>query len=246
MVSMKAMSRLILAAVILAGTLGTARAQGPVVVELFTSEGCSSCPSADSVLRELSRQPASSTPQLVLLGEHVDYWNYIGWTDRFSSSQFSQRQSDYARAFHLSGGYTPQMVIDGQVQFVGNDAMDVRRKIEAAAGDPKPVQVALQWQGNNLQIKLSSTTAVRGKVLMAITEDGLTTQVEAGENGGRTLHHAAVVRQLRELGTTEQKSFQATVAPARDWNAAQLKVAILVQDPETKKIVGAASTAYPR
>ena len=239
-------TRVLLAAVILAGAFVPAIAQGPVVVELFTSEGCSSCPPADSVLRELSREPANGSPQLVLLGEHVDYWNYIGWTDRFSSSQFSQRQSDYARAFHLSGGYTPQMVIDGQVQFVGNDATDVWRKIEAAAKDPKPVQVALQWQGNNLQINLTSTSAARGKVLMAITEDGLTTQVGAGENGGRTLHHAAVVRQLRELGTAEQKTLQTTVVPARDWNAAQLKVAILVQDPNTKKILGAASTPYPR
>ena len=230
----------------MAGSLVPAIAQGPIVVELFTSEGCSSCPPADSVLRELSREPANSRPQLVLLGEHVDYWNYIGWTDRFSSPQFSQRQSDYARAFHLSGGYTPQMVIDGQVQFVGNDATDVWRKIEAAAKDPKPVQVALQWQGNNLQINLTSTGAVHGKVLLAVTEDGLTTQVEGGENGGRTLHHAAVVRQLRDLGTSEQRTLQTTVIPAKDWNTAQLKVAILVQDPETKKILGATSTPYPR
>ena len=246
MVRMKAMSRFFLAAIIAVCSFATAAAQAPVVVELFTSEGCSSCPPADSVLRELSRQPANSSPQLVLLGEHVDYWNYIGWTDRFSSPQFSQRQSDYARAFHLGGGYTPQMVIDGQVQFVGNDAMDVRRKIEAAANDPKPVQVALQWQGNNLQISLTSTSAVHGKVLLAITEDGLSTPVGAGENGGRTLHHAAVVRQLRDLGTTDKKNFETTVAAARDWNVSQLKVAILVQDPETKRILGAASTPYPR
>jgi hypothetical protein len=244
---MKALLRLILAGVVLACSFAGAAAQGPVVVELFTSEGCSSCPPADSVLRELSRQPAGSTPQVVLLGEHVDYWNYIGWTDRFSSPQFSQRQSDYARAFHLSGGYTPQMVIDGQVQFVGNDPTEVWRKIEAATKDPKPVQVALQWQGNNLQINLTVPPGTaRGKVLLAVTEDGLSTQVEAGENGGRTLHHAAVVRQLRELGTSDKKTIETTVAPARDWNAAQLKVAILVQDPDTKKILGAASTPYPR
>ena|SRR5215472_1599373 len=247
MVHMQAMSRLVLAAIIVFCSFAAAAAQGPVVIELFTSEGCSSCPPADSVLRELSRQPANSNPQLVLLGEHVDYWNYIGWTDRFSSSQFSQRQSDYAHAFHLGGGYTPQMVIDGQVQFVGNDPTDVWRKIEAAAKDPKPVQVGLQWQGNNLQINLTIPPGTsRGKVLMAITEDGLTTQVGGGENGGRTLHHAAVVRQLRELGSTDKNSFATTVAPARDWNASQLKVAILVQDPETKKILGAASTPYPR
>src|SRR5580658_5508090 len=84
-------------------------AQNPVVVELFTSEGCSSCPPADAILLDLSRENAQSGRNLILLGEHVDYWNYIGWTDRFSSAQFSQRQNDYARTLHLESVYTPQM-----------------------------------------------------------------------------------------------------------------------------------------
>ena len=87
--------------------------QNPVVVELFTSEGCSSCPPADALLVQLSQQQAKDGTQLILMGEHVDYWNYIGWTDRFSAKQFSQRQSEYASALHAQV-YTPQMVIDGQ------------------------------------------------------------------------------------------------------------------------------------
>ncbi len=222
-------------------------AQNPVVVELFTSEGCSSCPPADAALLELSQKPMPEGTQLILLGEHVDYWNYIGWTDRFSSAQFSQRQGDYAKQFKLNSPYTPQMVIDGRVQFVGNDLADVRQKIGAAAKDPKPAKVTLQWEGNNkLRIAVAAPENERAKVLLAVTEDGLSTQVGKGENGGRTLHHAAVVRQLREVGTLDKGKFDASVdvAPKADWKIAQLKVAVLVQDAATGQILGAGEVGY--
>jgi hypothetical protein len=219
-----------------------ALAQSPVVVELFTSEGCSSCPPADAVLMKLDEQPPAGT-QLILLGEHVDYWNYIGWTDRFSSSQFSKRQSEYGSALH-SSTYTPQMVIDGRVQFVGNDLPEVERKIAAAAKDPKPAKVTLRWQGDRLHVTVQSPQ--QSKVLLALVEDGLTTKVDAGENGGRTLHHAAVVRQLRELGSADKNAFDATVDVSRkpDWNPAKLKVAVLAQDASTMQVLGAATVSY--
>lgn len=220
-----------------------AAAQTPVVVELFTSEGCSSCPPADALLMKLSQQGGTD---LVLLGEHVDYWNYIGWTDRFSSSQFSKRQSDYAHALN-SSVYTPQMVVDGSTQFVGGDASETQRAIASEAKQPKPAQVTLHWEGaNRLHVAVQSPADENGNVLLAITEDGLSTSVEAGENGGRTLHHAAVVRQLRKLGDVEKGAFNANVdiAPKSDWNPAKLKVAVLVQDPATMKILGAGVSAY--
>src|SRR5262249_42318200 len=124
---------------LVAGFAFAAPAQNPVVVELFTSEGCSSCPPADAVLMKLSEQGRSD---LILLGEHVDYWNYIGWTDRFSSKQSSLRQSEYGQALH-SETYTPQMVIDGRVQFVGSEAGEAQRRIAAAAAEPKPAPVTL-------------------------------------------------------------------------------------------------------
>jgi len=223
-------------------------AQNPVVVELFTSEGCSSCPPADALLMQLSRQPAQDGAELILLGEHVDYWNYIGWTDRFSSAQFSQRQSEYAKALQASV-YTPQMVVDGQTQFVGNDADQVHRAIVGAAKKPKPAQVTLSWEGNGrLHMVVHSPGAVTGNVLLAITEDGLSTVVAKGENGGRTLHHAAVVRQLRQAGTLNNGSFETTFDVPRNaqWNAANLKIAVLVQDAKSMKIVGAGVMAWPK
>ncbi len=215
-------------------------AQNPVVVELFTSEGCSSCPPADAILMKLSEQHGAN---LILLGEHVDYWNYIGWTDRFSSAQFSRRQNDYAGALH-SNVYTPQMVIDGKTQFVGNDLAEVQHKIDAATKDAMPAKATLRWDaGDRLNVKVQSPAA--SKIVLAVTEDGLKTSVAAGENGGRTLHHAAVVRYLRELGTANgMYDTTVEVAPQRDWNPSNLKVAVLVQDAATMKVLGAASLPY--
>ncbi len=221
-------------------------AQNPVVVELFTSEGCSSCPPADAVLLELSQKKPGDDVQLILLGEHVDYWNYIGWTDRFSSKQFSERQREYAKALHAEV-YTPQMVIDGQEQFVGNDAAEVRSRIAAAAKRPKPAQVSLAWEGNGrLRVSVHSSQVTKAEILLALTEDGLSTQVANGENGGKTLHHAAVVRQLSQIGEVTNGSFDKTIDVARKdaWNAGQLKIAMLVQDSASKKILGAGSIPF--
>ena len=242
---MKNVWGIILATALLLGLSPAATAQNPVVVELFTSEGCSSCPPADSVLMALSRQGSQSGPPLILLGEHVDYWNYIGWTDRFSSAQFSQRQNDYAKALH-GQVYTPQMVIDGRVEFVGNEMGEVRRRIDEAAKQPKPVKVDLRWEGKDLHVSAQPSGDVHGKLLLAITEDGLSTSVGGGENGGRTLHHAAVVRQLRQIGDINGKSVELTVpvAPNSDWNRANLNVAVLAEDPVTQKILGAAEIKF--
>jgi hypothetical protein len=222
-------------------------AQNPVVVELFTSEGCSSCPPADAVLLQLS-QSGLKGEEVILLGEHVDYWNYIGWTDRFSSKQFSQRQSEYASALRAEV-YTPQMVIDGREQFVGNDAAEVDSRIVAAAKRPMPGQVSLAWEGNSrLRVAAQSATAVKAKVLLAITEDGLSTQVANGENGGKTLHHAAVVRSLQEIGELRDGKFESIVdvPVAAGWNRNQLKAIVLLQEPKTMKIVGAGQVRFPQ
>ena len=216
----------------------------PVVVELFTSEGCSSCPPADALFTEYSRKNPFPGVDLILLGEHVDYWNQLGWKDRFSSAQYTQRQGDYAKQFHLASVYTPQMVIDGQTQYVGDDPTMVKRDIEAAAAkDPMAAQVTMEWQGKNrLHITVQSPNAPHAKLLLAVTEDGLSTTVDKGENGGKTLHHAAVVRELREVATVDKPKFEKStdVSAQKDWNPAQLKVAVLVQDPAGR------SSALPR
>src|SRR3954451_1152566 len=166
-----------------------------VVVELFTSEGCSSCPPADELLGHLRQDLAAKNVQVIPLGFHVDYWNSLGWKDRFSSAEFTQRQEQYTRSLRVDGPYTPEMVVDGAVEFVGNDAGRAQSTIRQQAAQLGEAQVAIASAGANqvkIQVKGPATPANgNALVMLAITEDNLSTQVGSGENGGRTLHHAA-------------------------------------------------------
>jgi hypothetical protein len=219
----------------------------PVVVELFTSEGCSSCPPADELLVKLRQGDAPANTELILLGEHVDYWNRLGWNDRFSSSEYSDRQSRYAVRFHLSSVYTPQMVIDGRSELVGNDGAGVLRAVAAAARQVKPASVDLGWtlQGA-LTIHVNAVGSPGADVRMAITEDDLTTKVGMGENGGKVLHHTAVVRRLAALGKMSAEGFSGSVSvPSdRDWASGKLRVVVWVESK--KGVLGAAEIGFPQ
>jgi hypothetical protein len=217
--------------------------ESPVVVELFTSEGCSSCPPADALLVKLSQMEGPGLPQVIVLGEHVDYWNGIGWKDRFSSREFTERQQDYAQHFGLSSPYTPQMVIDGQKQLVGNNASEVGHDIDAAAKVEKAAKITVaRVNGSAYQVSVQSG-AGNGKVFLAVTEDALSTDVKGGENGGRTLHHAGVVRELRSIGSLSNGQFEkkVDVPIQREWNPANLKLVVFLQQGESGPIVGATS-----
>jgi hypothetical protein len=213
----------------------------PVVIELFTSEGCSSCPPADRLLSDLQQQHTRDNAELILLGEHVDYWNNLGWKDRFSSGDFTDRQREYATSLGLPSAYTPQMVVDGHIDVLGNDQHSLEGAIGRAASTPKPARVALKWSAPNL-LNVSVDNAAKGRILLAITEDNLSTQVGAGENGGTTLRHAAVVRQLQSLGTTKDGKYQNEVKLnwSPDWKRDNTRVIVLVQLADSQ-VVGAAS-----
>ena len=219
----------------------------PVVVELFTSEGCSSCPPADAFLAKLNQQGVVNGAEVLALGEHVDYWNHLGWADRFSKLAFTQRQESYARRFGLGSAYTPQMVIDGRFEAAGNDPGLVEREISRAARVAKTATVTLSWtDGNAVQVGVEGAGSEPSAVLLAVTEDSLTTPVARGENGGRTLRHSAVVREIRNLGSTSAGVFRSTapLTPAASWKAPDLRVVVFVQRPGNREIVGAASVKY--
>ena len=218
-------------------------AENPVVVELFTSEGCSSCPPADALLVKLSQMGGANGPEVIVLGEHVDYWNYIGWTDRFSSPQYTWRQQEYEQHFGLASAYTPQMVIDGQRQLVGNDISGITREIDAASKNEKPAKITLaRLSGDAYEVSVRAGSG-KGKVYLAVTEDGLSSEVKNGENGGRTLHHAGVVRELRTIGSLSKGEFQGKVeVPVKhDWNPANLKLVVFLQQGDSGPILGATS-----
>jgi hypothetical protein len=224
----------------------------PVLVELYTSEGCSSCPPADAVLTDLSTEQPVPGVRVIALGEHVDYWNALGWVDRFSSAAFTQRQSDYqARAFPDSPVYTPQLVVDGRLQCVGSDAAAVQETLRQAARSPKAaLDVAVRNVGAQradiaIDIDVPATVSRDGPadIVVAVVEDGLVTRVERGENRGRTLEHSAVVRRLRAVGelTAQQAnaSVTATVPLADDWSAQPLRVVAFVQERRSRRVLGA-------
>jgi hypothetical protein len=224
-----------------------------VVAELFTSEGCSSCPAADNVLSQLSHAQPVPGVEVIALGEHVDYWDHQGWRDPFSSALFSARQSEYdARVFHSKGAYTPQLVIDGRVEHVGSDITAVHRAIKLAAQAPKAaLDVVVEHAADrefrvDLRVDVPPSLAIReADVMVAVTEDNLSTTVRRGENSGRTLRHSAVVRSLTTIGTLPSKErtrlVRASIHVAPEWRLENLRVVGLVQERSTRRIIGVGS-----
>lgn len=222
-----------------------------VVVELFTSEGCSSCPPADALLKELSEQQKVDGARIVALEEHVDYWNHLGWRDPYSTAEFSERQNGYSRVFGTDGVYTPQMVVDGQSEFVGSRSLAAKEAIQKAANQPK-AEITLETVANStsdkssfeVQIKSLGGISVRGEteLWIAVTEKNLQTDVKAGENSGETLKHAAVVRSLKKIDTVRDpagytRQVQVALNPA--WKKENLAVVAFLAEKSSRKIIGA-------
>jgi hypothetical protein len=212
-----------------------AQSRVPVVVELFTSEGCSSCPPADKLLAEIERTQPVANAEILVLSEHLDYWNRLGWRDPFSSAQFSRRQGEYA-----GDAYTPEMVVDGRAKFVGSNAREAIAAIQQAAGRSRAV-VVLSRDAAGLIVNIEGIPAKADtEVYLAITETGLRSNVTSGENAGRLLDHTGVVRSLTVIGKTKGGSFSKQAAlPA----GAHTRAIVFVQDRRTREILGASSMA---
>ena len=231
-----------------AGPLSHPVASGriPIVVELFTSEGCSSCPAADAALRELANAQSVPGVEVIALGEHVDYWNRLGWKDDFSSPAYTARQRQYAAGFG-TGSYTPQAVVSGRYEFVGSRTGELAATVAKAARAPQAV-LTVTTTGSTAQVRVSSVPAgtPATEVLLAITESGLASQVGRGENAGRLLQHAAVVRRLLPLGQVgADGTFAASPSLPLNtaWKRANLRAVVLVQEMASRRIVGAAAVA---
>jgi hypothetical protein len=225
-----------------------------VIVELFTSEGCSSCPPADEFLADLMRNPPVDGIRIVPLAFHVDYWNHLGWTDPFSNKTWSDRQHAYAAAFRGEQVYTPQMVVDGREGFVGIDRAKAGAVLASSAHSPKArVELARKTGakvGDAAVFNVSVSDVPAGldagpiDVLLVVTEDGLHTQVPRGENAGRQLAHAAVVRELRVVGqAAPAKVFngEATVILREGWSRPNVNVVAFIQHRVTRRILGASA-----
>jgi hypothetical protein len=223
----------------------------PVLVELFTSEGCSSCPPADALLAKLDQTQPINGAEIIVLGEHVDYWDNLGWHDRFSSHQYTERQSEYCGRLHVDSSYTPQMIVDGTDQFVGNDAAHAVRAIQHAAQTPK-IKLTLSQpvvDGQKVSASVSSpapTAPKNADLYAALVDPKDTTEVRGGENGGHRLQHAGVVRSLQRVGKLKDLganpvSFSLN-APANA-KPGEMRVVVFAQESGEGPVLGAVSAS---
>jgi len=233
-------SQMILASNVLAAEPATASF---VVVELFTSEGCSSCPPADKVLADLADDAKKNGRRIFLLAFHVDYWNYLGWRDPFSLPVSSERQQQYGTALRVNQSYTPQMIVNGNTEFVGSDRRRAWKAVDAALTFPAQASVAVhaRTDADGTKIEYQVSGAPKDAVLcVAVVESGLVSQVRRGENAGRTLSHTNVVRKfftqpLHE--PTGSVNLNSEFSPSKR----DLQVIAFLQDRRTMAIFGAAS-----
>ncbi len=236
---------------LLRGSDAASDVRTPVLVELFTSEGCSSCPPADKFLQKLDGQPMPGA-EMIVLSEHVDYWNHIGWKDPYSASFYSQRQSAYAKRFGLDSVYTPQMVVDGTSEFVGNNPELADKAFRKALGVAKlPVHLSSisADASNTLHAHLetgaldASIGSREADVYVAVALNRAESQVSAGENSGHRLAHVAVVKSFTKIGALKQGQGLAQdvqLKLERGSDSRGLRLIAFVQEPRQGRVLGAA------
>lgn len=227
-------------------------ARTPILIELFTSEGCSSCPPVDAWLGQLDKAQPVPGAQLIVLSEHVDYWDHDGWKDPWSSALLTARQRDYGRALGLNDVYTPQVILDGDVEVHPWQREQVEQSFEKVAQTPSiPVRLDslafLSATGvlNGRIAADGSSEKHSGDVFVAVALDHAESSVQSGENSGRHLAHVAVVRELRKVGKLEkgksfEQPFQIRLWPGAD--RANLRVIAFVQESGPGRIIGSAVT----
>jgi hypothetical protein len=230
-------SGLVAASLMFGAAPAPAQEAAPVVVELYTSQGCSSCPPADAFFAELLKQPG-----IVALGFHVDYWNYLGWADPFSNKKFTYRQKEYAMAFRQTGVYTPQIVVHGRRGEVGSDRRAVMAAI-AEARKVKPTATVLleKLGGNRLRATVVAAADAKGAELwLALMDRRQATKIPRGENEGKTLANHHVVREWRKLGDLADEKTELAITATGEKGEKRGAAAVIVQQPKAGRILGAA------
>lgn len=234
------------------------RRGGSIVVELFSSQGCKTSPEAELLFSRLGRGDFNLEVSVILLAYHVDYWDYMGWKDPFGSSQWTVRQKGYVEAFNLDTMFTPQVVVQGQAQCVGNDQDAFLSAIASAPRLPSPTFQATFQRPTPESLQVSLTGALRAKVdshgtdiMVALYESGLVTDCQKGENKGRVLANDYVVRKLEKLCSVKDISAKKTVTGTvnfllwEGFNSSKCSVAVFVQNGSTHHIFGSQSFQLP-
>jgi hypothetical protein len=222
----------------------------PVLVELFTSEGCDSCPPADQVLMRLARERSIAGADVIVMSEHVDYWNHLGWKDPFSSRQFTDRQNAYASALGKDGVYTPQMIVDGRYDVLGGNYAEVTKTLSRASRSSKgTMTVTMRSRTNEVDLHVeASASSEATNIYLAVTEDNLFNNVSRGENKGLRLTHAAVVRRLTLLGSAKANTsftMDSSIKAAPEWKTADLHAVVFAQSTKSKAILSVSEAPFP-
>ncbi|WP_348263554.1 DUF1223 domain-containing protein [Telmatobacter sp. DSM 110680] len=218
----------------------------PVLVELFTSEGCSDCPPADVLLAKIDATQPISGAQAIVLSEHVTYWNHQGWSDPFSLDAMTERQEQYVQRFGLDSSYTPQMVVDGTEQFVGSNARSLVDAVEKQIKVPKKSVMIehAQWENGAVQFSIHADAPAGTKLVAVLAANSTHSEVARGENAGRTLHHTAVVRVLKEFNVdvADGRALKLAAGPLAEKNQEKVPVRLVVflADRKTGHVLGAA------
>ncbi len=223
----------------------TATLPGVAVVELFTSQGCSSCPPADELLQQIATQQSQAGNSVYVLSYHVDYWNRLGWTDPYSSAAASNRQREYARTSGKNQVYTPQMVVNGDVEFVGSDGRKASTAIGQSLQQTSPALIQMQTTNtseNKVHVAYQVTGQPAGTVLnLVAVYSPAANEVPKGENAGRSLKHVNVVRAFRSSALDEAANGELDLTLPADMNHEKPTIIAFVQDPRTLHISGATS-----
>jgi hypothetical protein len=238
---------LVLCGILTPQTSANEEKRKPVLLELFTSEGCESCPPADKYLNELLTQQPVDGVEIIALSLHVDYWNRLGWTDPFSSAQFSNRQGYYSQFFKHPDVFTPQFVVDGTRELIGREG---NKSIIESAKNPKGVLTVNIERENagvlSLRLNVDKLPQVtpgdKALVVFAAAEDDLTSKPSSGENNGRKLKHMAVARYLKTVGdvASEPRTILADLTLGKSWKRNDLSVIAFVQEAKSRRILGVA------
>ena len=217
--------------------------QGFAVLELFTSEGCSSCPAADELLERIQRE-ATNKP-IYVLAYHVDYWNRLGWKDMFSKPEFSKRQYWYKSKF-TSQVYTPQLILNGKTEFVGSDEAEIRKALTSSLDGKAPGMLTLQalQKANGIAVHYRIEGGpVQGQLILALVQKHAVSKVKAGENEGKTLSHAQIVRELNTFALASEGQGDETMALPSGFDPQNWELIGFIQNPDTGEISAAAKTS---
>ena len=220
--------------------------KGFAVVELFTSEGCSSCPPADAVVARLQKESADKP--IYILAYHVDYWNHLGWKDAFSDPDYSKRQRDYAKTLNISSVYTPQIVVNGKTEFVGSEEGTLRNAIKTALQKDESAQLTLtnaQIAHGVLEVRYDAKDAGNHSVLLlALIQKSAQSHVKAGENSGRMLAHVQIVQKLKTFALSNNKTGNESINLPNEFAPQNWEVIGLIQNTATGEILAASKAAF--